>query len=506
MARRRNVLAASCAANPAAAEITAAVHDALRQRLGDERYAVWFGGSVEISVDQAHDAASPITVTVSVGRGFSHDWLRKTFRNDVEASVAAVCGSGAHVHWREGEQATAQAELTDAAGRSSKRVQRSQQIARGEFASHPMKAAPDDTSGTPRPDSAKLPAGLCRRPVGVLETFVVGASNRMAFAAVELAVNRPGEMSPLFLHGPSGVGKTHLLEAFCGQVRERLPGVGSVFLSAEQFTTGFLQALHGSGLPGFRRSCRHADLLVVDDVQFFLGKRATIEEFQQTIDALLRNGRQMVFAADRDLDALEGLGPDLLVRLKGGMQARILPPDEDVRRGIVAGLAARRSLQIPDTVVEYVAANITRHARELVGAVNRLEASSHMLGLPISLGMAEEALVDLVRSSRRGVRLADIERAVCAAFGIESGSLQSAKRSRNVNHPRMLAMFLARKHTGSALTEIGNYFGRRSHSTVITAQKTVDTWISRRESVQLAESSWDAEEAIRRVEDLLRVG
>ncbi len=328
----------------------------------------------------------------------------------------------------------------------------------------------------------------------------------MAFAAVELAVNRPGEMSPLFLHGPSGVGKTHLLEGFCGHVRTQQPGVTSVFLSAEQFTTAFLQALHGTGLPGFRRSCRQADLLVIDDIQFFVGKRATLEEFQQTIDALLRNGRQMVFAADRDLDALEGLGPDLLVRLKGGMQARILPPDEDVRRGIVAGLAARRGLEMPSQVVDYVAAQITRHARELVGAVNRLEATSHMLGLPISLGMAEEALVDLVRSSRRGVRLADIERAVCTAFGIEAGSLQSAKRSRHVNHPRMLAMFLARKHTASALTDIGSYFGRRSHSTVITAQKTVSAWLARHESVQLADAAWDAEEAIRRVEDLLRVG
>lgn len=336
--------------------------------------------------------------------------------------------------------------------------------------------------------------------------FVVGACNRMAFAAVELAANRPGEMSPLFLHGPSGVGKTHLLEAFCGQARERHPGIAAVFLSAEQFTTSFLQALHGTGLPGFRRSCRTADLLIIDDLQFFVGKRATIVEFQQTIDALQRAGKQMVFAADRDLDALADLGPDVIVRLKGGMHARILPPDEDVRRGIVAGLAARRGLALPDDVVAYVAAHITRQARELIGAVNRLEAASHMLGVPVSLGMAEESLADLVRSSGRGVRLADIERAVCTAFGIESGSLQSGRRSRNVNHPRMLAMFLARKHTSSALTEIGSYFGRRSHSTVITAQKTVGEWLTRREQVVLADASWDPAEAIRRVEDLLRVG
>jgi chromosomal replication initiator protein len=129
-----------------------------------------------------------------------------------------------------------------------------------------------------------------------------------------------------------------------------------------------------------------------------------------------------------------------------------------------------------------------------------------MLGLPITLEMAVEALADLVRSSGRSVRLADVERAVCKAFGIEEGSLQSARRARTVNHPRMLAMFLARKHTHAALADIGRYFGRRSHSTVIAAQKAVDDWVTRRSPIVLAESEWDPEEAIRRVEDLLRAG
>jgi len=345
-----------------------------------------------------------------------------------------------------------------------------------------------------------------RRPAAGLDGFVVGPSNRMAFAAVEIAAARPGEMSPLVIHGTSGVGKSHLLEGICGRFRDLHPGATTLFLSAEQFTTSFLQALHGSGLPGFRRGCRNAELLVIDDLQFFAGKRATLMEVQQTVDAVHRQGRQLVFASDRDLTALDGLGPELLTRLRGGMTARIEPPDYDVRRGIVAAVAAKRGLSLPDDVIHYVATHMTRHARELFGALNRLEATSHMLGLPITLGMAEDALTDLVRSSARSVRLADIERAVCAAFGIESGSLQSAKRARTVNHPRMLAMFLARRHTTSALTEIGSYFGRRSHSTVISAQKTVGEWVTQRSRIVLADTTWDVEEAIRRVEDVLRAG
>jgi chromosomal replication initiator protein len=302
------------------------------------------------------------------------------------------------------------------------------------------------------------------------------------------------------------VGKTHLLDHCCHRARERHPGISALFLSAEQFTTSFLQALHGGGLPAFRRNCRNVDLLVIDDLQFFLGKRATTVEFQQTIDALQRQGRQLVVSCDRDIADLGDLGEDLVQRLSGGMSARIAPPDAEVRRGIVLAIADRKRLRLPEDVVEFVVTHMTRTARELAGAVNRLEATSHMLGVPVTRGLAEESLADLVRASVRSVRLADIEKAVCSAFGLETGSLQSSRRAKRVNHPRMLAMFLARKHTPAALTEIGSYFGRRSHSTVIAAHKTVASWVSSRSQLQMADARWDADEAIRRVEDLLRTG
>ena len=494
------------------------VSEALRERIGGERYAVWFGDGVGIEVEAAGDVQTPdgapagMCVIVRVGSVFAQEWLRRTFRVDVEAVTLAVCGPSACVVWR--TDAAVVAPLADTAVRGTESSpgqggrQRSRAASKTGVIVRPRQSREigPPGAGVPVVVAEKKTGFGNRRSVPGLDAFVVGPSNRMAFAAVELAATRPGEMSPLVLHGPSGVGKSHLLEGICGRIRELHPGSATLFLSAEQFTTSFLQALHGSGLPGFRRTCRNADLLVIDDLQFFAGKRATTMELQQTVDALHRQGRQMVFASDRDLEALDGLGPDLVTRLRGGITARIEPPDYEVRRGIVAAVAAARGLTIPDEVVHYVATHMTRHARELVGAVNRLEATSHMLGLAISAGMAEEALAELVRSSARSVRLADIERAVCSAFGIESGSLQSARRARTVNHPRMLAMFLARRHTTSALTEIGSYFGRRSHSTVIAAQKTVGEWVAQRSRIVLADSSWDVEEAIRRVEDVLRAG
>lgn len=476
-----------------AQEFATAVREAFRRRIGDERYAVWFGDAFVVEVGMS-SAASPL-VTIRVGSGVTHEWLRRTFRADLEAAAREACGPGACLEWQANVDDDAPAVPAADAPSKPRRTRR------------PAPAAP--ASDRPPPaDRTHAPQGTPtrRRRVPGLADFVVGASNRMAIGAIELAAARPGEMSPLVIHGPSGVGKTHLLDGACARARELHPGIAVVSLSAEQFTTGFLQALHGSGLPGFRRTCRNADLLVIDDLHFFVGKKTTLLEFQHTVDALHRQGRQMIFACDRELDALDGLGTDLLCRLRGGMNARILPPDYDVRRGIVASVCAARSLAVPDDVIHYVATHMTRHARELLGAVNRLEATSLMLGLPMSLGMAEDALSDLVRSSARSVRLADIEKAVCKAFGIESGTLQSARRARTVSHPRMLAMYLARKHTHAALAEIGSYFGRRSHSTVIAAQRAVDDWVASRSRIVLAETSWDADEAIRRVEDVLRAG
>ena len=480
------------------------VCDALRARLGADRFAVWFGDGAAIRM-MPMAAGEPACIVVRVGSGFTHDWLRRTFHAELAAAVRDVCGAAARVEWQAaGDEAAGEAQPAPPSGPRPRRgrvagapAERSAAVA----ASEPRALS----IVTPQPPAVE-PRPLPRRSAAGLEEFVVGPSNRMALGAIELVASRPGEMSPLVIHGPSGVGKTHLLEGVCTRARESNPGLAVVMLSAEQFTTTFLQSLHGSGLPGFRRTCRSAELLVIDDIQFLVGKRATLVEFQQTVDALHRLGRQMVFACDRELDALDGLGADLLTRLRGGMVARILPPDYDVRRGIVAALCAKRGLSVPDEVVHYVATHITRHARELYGAVNRLEATSLMLGVPVTAGMAAEALADLVRSSGRSVRLADIERAICKAFGVEEGSLQSARRTKAVSHPRMLAMYLARKHTHSALADIGAYFGRRSHSTVIAAQKTVAEWLAKQTPILLAESQWDVEEAIRRVEDLLRAG
>lgn len=495
-ARPRRRSGVSVIGEPQASDVVSRLHASLRERIGPQRYAVWFDGICRFAIESE-------AVTVISDGQFAQDLVRRSFRGDIEAVAAEVVGGSQAVLFR-------LAEPIDVQVASLQHAEESPTVAPpecdAERAVVPMpfvEPSAEPSPETPRP-SRPFAESARRRPLARLEDFVTGASNRMARAAAEMVVSRLGEISPLVIHGPSGTGKTHLLEGIVALVREQHPGISAMLVPAEQFTTTFLQALHGSGLPGFRRSYRGLDILLVDDVQFFAGKRATAVELQQTFDALRRQGRQVICTCDREPETIEDLGADLLGRLEGGMSVRLSPAEFDVRRGIVAALVDRRGLECDEVVLDYVATHLTRNARELTGGVNRLEATSHMLGLPVSLELAEEALADLVRAGGRGVRLVDIERAVCAAFGLEQGCLQAPHRARAVNHPRMLAMFLARKHTPAALAEIGSYFGRRSHSTVIAARKTVSGWLASRTRVQLADATWDAEEAIRRVEELLR--
>ncbi len=247
-------------------------------------------------------------------------------------------------------------------------------------------------------------------------------------------------------------------------------------------------------------------MLALDDLQFFCGKRATLIELLNTIDHLMREGRQLVFAADRPPAELAELGTELRTRLESGMVCELQAADYEMRVEIVGQMACRMGLEVPDEVRHFIAARLTNHARELSGALCRLQAASVASGRSIDRALAEETLADMIRHSQRLVRLQDIEKAVCHAFGVEAESLRSPSKSKSASQPRMLAMWLARKHTRAALSEIGRYFGRRSHSTVLSAQKRVEEWLARGATVELADRLWAAEEAVRHAERFLQVG
>jgi chromosomal replication initiator protein len=471
-------------------EIVSAIRAQLADRIGKDRCEVWFGAATQLSVRGT-------TLVVTVANQFFQDWLRTHFRKDLEAAALAACGKALVPEFR------------IAAGEAPATV-----ATNGAIAPRAASGASDDVSSTSRAQSngstvqsrGSTAAIARRRRFSSLDTFVVGNSNCLAHRAAQMAAEEPGRYSPLLVHGPTGTGKTHLLEGICDAFRKARPRAAQVLLSAEQFTSYFLEALHGSGMPSFRRKYRDLELLVIDDVQFFTNKRATLVELLHTIDSFLGARRQLVFASDRSPAALKSLGSELMARLSGGMACRLESAEYPTRLGIVRQHARDLDLSVPEEVEAYIASHFTTQSRELAGALKKLQAASLAHARQISLALAEEVLSELIDHHDRVVKLVDIERAVCDVFGIDSKSLQSSGKTRTVCHPRMLAMWLARKHTRAGLSEIGSYFGRRSHSTVISAQKKIESWMSDTSPLKLACGSLSLEETIRRVEANLRAG
>lgn len=339
-----------------------------------------------------------------------------------------------------------------------------------------------------------------------LESFVVGDCNRLAYAAAETVSRSLGSYSPLLIHGPSGIGKTHLLEGIWKAVKRRNPRVAALYLSAEQFTSAYVEALRSEGVPAFRQKYRGVQLLLLDDLHFFAGKRQTQIELLYTLDTLLKNGCQIVCAADRPPAELRELTPELRSRLEGGIVCRIDPPDLATRRKIVEKFCQAMNFSLSSDMQEWVAESFARNVRQILGALRRLEAAFHALRRPVDRGLALEILSDMLPEGTKHVTLTDIEREVCRTFSLPEGSLQSGRKERNITYPRMLAMWLARKCTRANLSEIGRFFGKRSHATVISAQKRVEEWLSSGGRIPTGWGECSVQEALQEIERRLRAG
>jgi chromosomal replication initiator protein len=478
-------------------EVVAAVLAALAVKIGDDRFELWFGPNVRV-------AAGQTTLVVHAPNEFHQNWLRRNFRSDLEAACALVLGRPLTVEFRVSAELRGKGKLS--------RPQATDCQRRFEF-EEPVDVVAEAETATivqARPKTVKsaLPQQTLSlgRKYASLDSFVVGSSNRLAHTGATMVTERPGHPNPLFVYGPTGVGKTHLLEGILSETRRLHANFHAVYLTAEQFTTSFLEALHRNGFPSFRSKYRGVNLLLIDDAQFFAGKRATAVEFMHTVDVLVSAGKQVVVSADRSPAELRELAPELTTRLAGGMVAKMEPADHATRLGIVRDRARLLGLEIDADVQEFLATHLTAHARELVGALNQLLATSRIRGERVTKAIAEEALADMIHADAGPIAFRQIEKAVCELFGLGVESLQASSRAKALVAPRMLAMWLARKHTRAALSEIGQYFGRRSHSTVISAQKAVGKWVAEHAELRLGSKHCEAEDAIRRVEAKLRAG
>jgi chromosomal replication initiator protein len=308
------------------------------------------------------------------------------------------------------------------------------------------------------------------------DQFVIGSGNRFAYAAAKAVAESPGRAyNPLFLYGDTGLGKTHLMQAIGHQLMGQQPDVTCVFISSEVFTNQLIQSIAEKSTQKFRARYRKVDVLLIDDIHFIAGKEATQEEFFHTFNALFDMHKQIVISSDRPPKEIKGIEERLVSRFEWGLVTDIQPPDLETRVAILQNKAQRESLTVDQEVLRYIATYITSNIRELEGALITVLAYSRLTEQKINIAMVEEVLRDLIGSEKiKPVTSEQVMRAVAETYDVRIADLRGRSRQRQIVQPRQVAMYLCKELIPSmSLSDIGEVFGGKDHSTVIYACEQV---------------------------------
>jgi len=334
----------------------------------------------------------------------------------------------------------------------------------------------------PVAELAAEPKSEAREVAGPLDTrfefesFIVGKPNEFAYACARRVAERPSSpgFNPLFLYGGVGLGKTHLMHAIGLELaRKEGPPVSVAYMSAEKFMYRFIAAIRGQSTMEFKEQLRSVDVLMVDDLQFLIGKDNTQEEFFHTFNALVDAGKQIVVSADKSPSDLNGLEDRLRTRLGCGMVADLHATTLELRISILQAKVARTDTPVSSKVLEFLAHKITSNIRELEGSLNRLIAHANLFNRPITLESTQEVLHDILKAHDRRVTIEEIQKRVAEHWNIRLADMSSPRRARAVARPRQVAMYLSKQLTSRSLPEIGRRFGDRDHTTVMHAVSRV---------------------------------
>jgi chromosomal replication initiator protein len=393
-------------------------------------------------------------------------WIRERFGRVIQASVELVLGAGASVEFLT-PGATASGASTRGARAASGR---------------PARSASTRSIAEPATDAQR--SGPLGNPKLTFEQFVIGDCNRLAHAAALTVAEMPAQAyNPLFIYGPPGVGKTHLLSSIANLLLSHNPGLTVRCTTGESFTNEFLGALGEGRADAFKLRFRDVDVLLLDDVQFLERKAKTEEEFFHTFNALHDAGRQIVLTSDRPPHDLQALEDRLRERFEAGLVADVKPPDSATRLAILRKRVQHDHIELADShALDTIAERICSNVRALEGALIRVVAFSSLTGRPLTSELAKEVLDSLyprgAASAQRSRTIPEIQAAACEHFGLSSDELLSSARVARISWPRQVAMYLARELTGESLPTIGRHFGGRDHTTVLHAWRRTSARIA----------------------------
>ncbi len=325
-------------------------------------------------------------------------------------------------------------------------------------------------------DIAAEPRTLERlNPKYTFETFVVGSSNQFAHAAARAVAESPSRSyNPLFLYGPVGLGKTHLLHAIGHQVLAKHRGLKVQYLTAEQFVNQLINSLRFKSMPSFRDRYRSIDVLLVDDIQFLANKERTQEEFFHTFNTLYTSQRQIILSSDSSPRNIPSIEERLRSRFEWGLIADIQAPDLETKIAILRRKADLDGVGVPDDVALFIANQVKSNVRELEGMLNRVAAFASLTAKPLSLDLAKETLRDILPENGRRASAAEIIKFVARHYGLKVGEIKSRSNSKQIAFPRQVAMFLCKQLTELSYPEIGRQFNDKHHSTVMYSVEKIE--------------------------------
>jgi chromosomal replication initiator protein len=408
----------------------------IQKTVNPQSYRTWFLPIVPVKIEDR-------LLTVQVPSQFFYEWLEEHYPNILRDALTQIVGDGAGVSF----------------------TVRQKEESRPAPASTGVRRSPGRFMG----DETYLNSRY------TFDTFVEGKGNQFAKAACLAVSEAPGKTSfnPLVIYGGVGLGKTHLIQGIGNFARDKNTAKKILYVSSEKFTIEFINAIQNNRTTEFSQMYRNVDILLVDDIQFFLSKERTQEEFFHTFNALHQKGKQIVLSSDRPPKELKGLEERLISRFQWGLVTEIQPPDLETRIAILQQKAGFDGIDLPMEIIEFIASNITTNIRELEGSLIKLLAYSSLKGVDINLDLAKLVLKDLLVGKRRDISIEQIQRVVCEYFQIPDDLLRGKSRKQEIAFARQIAMYLSKEMTRYSLKSIGLHFGGRDHTTVIHAVQTV---------------------------------
>jgi len=408
-------------------------------------------------------AATEDALVLGVPNDFAAIWIHDNYLDLISQRLRLAAGRMVHVSLKKADQpgGEASAPITE------------------------LKNRAPQAKRTLRYDERLASAGSLN-PRNSFENFVVGPNSQLAHAASLAVAQAPAQAyNPLFIHGSTGLGKTHLMHAIGHSILQRNPEARVAYLSTEKFTNEYIHAIQENALTKFRQRYRSVDVLLVDDVQFLAGKERIQEEFFHTFNDLFESQKQIVISSDRPVTEIATLEARLVSRFQWGLSADIQSPDFETRVAILKTKAATLKVTLPMPVIEFMAQHISKNIRRLEGALIKISSYAALTGKTLDLASAELLLKDvLMEEAQNRLNIEGIQKRVADHYQIRHSDMTSKRRPSAIAFPRQIAMYLSRQLTRHSLQEIGQAFGGRDHGTVIHAVKTVENMMEQDDSVQ----------------------